>query len=343
MSLGIQQPLAPMDALLVDKIPEGPDWLYEPKWDGFRCLVFRDDGDIFLQSKSGQPLARYFPELAQSFLELKAKRFVLDGEIAVPIQKRFSFDDLLQRIHPAASRVAKLAKEHPAVFIAFDLLTGPDGKSLLELPLANRKNKLAAFAKANFRGAGRFRLSPATSDIATARNWFKRVGTDLDGIVAKRADCEYKPGERSAMQKIKLTRAADCVIGGFRYAEKAKMVGSLLLGLYDEAGLLNHVGFCSGLKTQERKTLLRKLEPIVQPPGFSGHAPGGLSRWSTKRSMEWQPLKPELVVEVGYDHFTGGRFRHGTSLIRWRPDKAPKQCRMDQVAPTGQGALVLLE
>ena len=342
MNPPIHPPLAPMDALLVDKIPEGPEWLYEPKWDGFRCLVFRNGEDIFLQSKSGQPLTRYFPELSQGFLQLKAKRFVLDGEIAVLIHKRFSFDDLLQRIHPAASRVAKLAKENPAVFIAFDLLVGPDGKSLLEIPLADRKKSLAAFAKSNFRTAG-FRLSPTTSDIAIARTWFKRVGTDLDGIVAKRADCEYKPGERSAMQKIKHTRTADCVIGGFRYAEKAKVVGSLLLGLYDDAGLLNHVGFCSGLKTQERKALLGKLEPIVEPPGFTGHAPGGLSRWSTKRSMEWQPLKPELVVEVSYDHFTGGRFRHGTSLIRWRPDKAPKQCRLDQVAPTGQGALVLLE
>ena len=342
MSLPLKQPLAPMDALLVSEMPEGEGWQYEPKWDGFRCLVFRDGSKVHLQSKSGQPLVRYFPEIADAFLKFEARRFVLDGEIAVPVNNQFSFDDLLERIHPAESRVRKLAKEHPAIFIAFDLLVGPDGKPLLKHPLRERRQKLQAFAGKFFPRDKMIRLSPATTDPATAKNWFKRVGGDLDGLVAKKLDCDYRSGTRDGMEKVKLTRTADCVIGGFRYTSKAKVIGSLLLGLYDDQGLLNHVGFCSGLKTDERKKLLRKLDPLIQPPGFTGRAPGGLSRWSTKRSMEWEPLKPKLVVEVSYDHFTGGRFRHGTSLIRWRPDKAPEQCCMDQVRKIGCGSLGLL-
>jgi ATP-dependent DNA ligase len=343
MKLQLKEPILPMDALPVEKIPEGQGWLYEPKWDGFRCLVFRDGAKVFLQSKSGQPLARYFPELADAFRKLKARRFVLDGEIAIPIGKKFSFDDLLERIHPAESRVQKLSRDHPATFIAFDLLAGEDGKSLLKLPLKERRKKLEKFAKENFRSHSGVRLSPATSKLEAAKKWFARVGTDLDGIVAKNLDCDYRAGERSGMEKIKLHRTADCVVGGFRYAAKGKVVGSLLLGLYDDRGLLNHVGFCSGLKTEERRALVTKLKPLIEPPGFTGHAPGGPSRWSTKRSSEWEPLKPKLVVEVSYDHFTNERFRHGTRLIRWRPDKAPGQCRMEQVAAPGRGAMALLE
>jgi ATP-dependent DNA ligase len=331
-----------MDALLVEDLPEGKGWQYEPKWDGFRCLVFRDGAKVHLQSKSGQPLARYFPEIAEAFSRLKARRFVLDGEIAVPVNNQFSFDDLLQRIHPAESRVRKLAKENPAIFIAFDLLVGGDGKPLLKNSLRERRQKLEAFAKKFFSASKTLRLSPATTDLRTARSWFKRVGGDLDGLVAKRLDCDYRSGSRDGMEKVKLARTADCVVGGFRYASNARVIGSLLLGLYDEAALLNHVGFCSGLKTGERKLLLRKLEPLIQAPGFTGRAPGGLSRWSTKRSLEWEPLKPHLVVEVSYDHFTGGRFRHGTSLIRWRPDKAPEQCTIEQVKKIGKGSLALL-
>jgi len=342
MSLPVKQPLAPMDALLVSALPEGEGWQYEPKWDGFRCLAFRDGDKIFLQSRSGQPLSRYFPEIGEALLRLKANRFVLDGEIAVPVNNQFSFDDLLQRIHPAESRVRKLAKEHPALFIVFDLLVNADGKPLLGEPLRQRREKLEAFARKSFPQNQTIRLSPATTSLAMAKKWFGRVGGDLDGLVAKRLDSDYRGGTRDGMEKVKLTRTADCVIGGFRYASKAKVVGSLLLGLYDEQGLLNHVGFCSGLKSDERKSLLRKLQPLIQPPGFSGRAPGGLSRWSTKRSMEWEPLKPELVVEVSYDHFTGGRFRHGTSLLRWRPDKAAQQCRMDQVQKLGRGTMALL-
>ena len=332
-----------MEALLVDEIPESPGWLYEPKWDGFRCVVFRKGSEVALQSKAGQPLTRYFPELAETFLQLKPSRFILDGEIVIAVRNELSFDDLLQRIHPAASRVQKLARQFPATFIAFDLLQDENGKSLLNASLAERREKLGQFAARYFKAHSRIRLSPSTTDLRIARNWFKRAGSDLDGIIAKQLDREYEAGGRTAVVKIKPVRTADCVVGGFRYASKKKEIGSLLLGLYDDAGLLNHVGFCSGLKATERKSLLRKLEPMIEAPGFTGRAPGGPSRWSTDRSVEWKPLRPELVVEVSYDHFTGDRFRHGTRLIRWRPDKSPRQCGMDQITSTSTGALALLD
>ncbi len=324
-----------MEALPVDQIPAGKQWQYEPKWDGFRCLAFRDGERIFLQSKSGQSLARYFPELARELKALPAWRFVLDGEIAVPVDGAFSFDALLRRIHPAASRVQKLAAETPATLIVFDLLAGADGRPLVALPLAERRRRLEAFARENFAHDPldrSIRLSPATTRIATARGWLQSAGGALDGVVAKRLDLAYRSGERTGMQKIKRKRSADCVVGGFRYASKGGVVGSLLLGLYDGRGLLHHVGFSSGFSNEKRKKLLKKLTPLIEPPGFTGNAPGGPSRWSTKRSTEWQPLKPKLVAEVEYDHFTGGRFRHGTKFLRWRPDKSPRQCTMDQVA-----------
>lgn len=342
-SLPIQPPFAPMDALLVERIPEGAEWQYEPKWDGFRCLAFRDEDVIQLQSKSGQPLTRYFPELAKAMLEFGAKKFVLDGEIAVPVEGRFSFDQLLQRIHPARSRVLKLAKETPALFIAFDLLVTADGESLVNEVLSERRKLLEQFAEKYFPRNKTIRLSPATTRLSKAQEWFQKVGGDLDGIIAKRLDCSYQSGDRSGMQKVKRSRTADCVVGGFRYASNARVVGSLLLGLYNEAGLLDHVGFCSGLSAADRASLLKKLEPLIRPPGFTGNAPGGPSRWSTKRSTEWEPLQPKLVVEVSYDHFTGGRFRHGTKLIRWRPDKAPRQCTFEQVDKVGAGPLALIE
>jgi len=254
----LKPPIAPMDALLVEEIPTGQDWQYEPKWDGFRCLVFRDGKNVYLQSKSGQPLTRYFPELVDAFLRLRAKRFVLDGEIAIPVSGKFSFDDLLQRIHPAASRVRKLSLEHPALFIVFDLLAGADGRPLLKMPLSERRELLETFAREHFAEQKSLRLSPATTNFAVAQNWFKQVGADLDGIVAKRVNCDYRSGERTGMEKVKLSRSADCVVGGFRYASNQKVVGSLLLGLYNDAGLLDHVGFCSGLKTDERRKLLAK-------------------------------------------------------------------------------------
>jgi ATP-dependent DNA ligase len=320
-----------MEALAVERIPSGTGWQYEPKWDGFRCLVFREGGHVELQSKSGQSLGRYFPEIEAVLRAVKAKKFVLDGEIVVAADGALSFDHLLMRIHPAASRVRKLALETPAWFIAFDLLCDTKGNPLLRFPLKERRRLLEAFAAKNFRRSDSLRLSPATTNWRVAKQWFVASGTGMDGLVAKRLDAEYRPGERTAVQKIKRLRTADCVVGGFRYAEKSRLVGSLLLGLYDENGLLHHVGFCSGLKAAERLPLTRKLEGLVKGPGFTGRAPGGPSRWSTKRSTEWQPLKPQLVVEVKFDHVTGQRFRHGTKLIRWRPDKAPGQCRMDQL------------
>jgi ATP-dependent DNA ligase len=342
MPLKLAPPLAPMEALSVDEIPAGPDWQYEPKWDGFRCLAFRDGDHVELQSKAGQPLARYFPELVAALRHVKARRFVLDGEIAVPVAGRLSFDELLQRIHPAASRVNKLAAERPAIYIVFDLLAAERGRSLLESPLAERRQRLERFAAQYLRGHDQIRLSPATTSLATARKWFRAAGGNLDGVIAKRLDLPYRSGERDGMQKIKRRRTVDCVVGGFRYAEGKSVVGSLLLGLYDEDGALHHVGFTSSIKAADRQPLTKKLKSLIKPPGFTGRAPGGPSRWSTKRSTEWQPLAPKLVVEVEYDHFTGNRFRHGTTLLRWRPDKAPRQCTLDQVAGRSGASLRML-
>ncbi len=343
MPLELKTSLLPMEALAVAEVPVGRQWQYEPKWDGFRCLAFRDGDRIQLQSKSGQPLARYFPDLVAALAQLKARQFVLDGEIVVPVGGRLSFDDLLLRVHPAASRVQKLAAEHPAMFVAFDLLAGERGKSLVELPLGERRGRLEKFAARYFRGNGAVRLSPATTSLAQARRWFKTVGGNLDGIIAKRLDLPYQAGNREGMQKIKHRHTADCVVGGFRYGEGTKLIGSLLLGLYDDEGLLHHVGFTSSFKAAERKQITQRVEPLIEPPGFTGRAPGGKSRWSTRRSTQWQPLRPELVVEVQYDHFTGGRFRHGTTLVRWRADKPPSKCKLDQVVRRGGPILKLLE
>jgi ATP-dependent DNA ligase len=331
MALQLKSPLPAMEAQSVEEIPVGPEWQYEPKWDGFRCLAFRDHDRIELQSKAGQSLTRYFPEVVDALRSMEANQFVLDSELVVPIQGALSFDDLLQRLHPAASRVNKLAREHPALMLVFDLLAGIDGKSLLDLPLLQRRKRLEQFARAFFKNPDRVRLSPSIRDPAEAKKWFESRGSNLDGIIAKRLDLPYVSEDRSGMRKIKRRRTADCVVGGFRYGEKNKLVGSLLLGLYDGAGLLNHVGFCSAIKADERPVLTTKLERIIKPPGFTGRAPGGPSRWSTERSTEWQPLEPKLVVEVSFDHVSGERFRHGTRLVRWRPDKNPRQCGMDQL------------
>jgi ATP-dependent DNA ligase len=332
-----------MEALSVDQIPSGPEWQYEPKWDGFRCLVFRNGDRIELQSKAGQPLTRYFPELVEDIRRVKAEKLVLDSEIVVPVERTFSFDALLQRIHPAQSRVNKLARETPALIIAFDLLLDGEGKPLIDLPLSERRRKLDLFAPKYFRGTKRIRLSPATSKLVEAKRWLDRVGATLDGIIAKRLDLPYRSGDRSGMQKIKNYRSADCVVGGFRYNEGKPVVGSLLLGLYDDNGRLNHVGFTSTIKRAEKPALTRKLESLIAPPGFTGNAPGGPSRWSTTRSGEWQPLKPVLVVEVYFDHFSGERFRHGTKLVRWRPDKSPRQCTLDQVKQEKADLMKLLK
>jgi ATP-dependent DNA ligase len=337
VTLPLTAPYAPMEARLVDEIPDGPGWLYEPKWDGFRCLAFRDGERIELQSKSGQPLARYFPEVVERLRALPARAFVLDGEIVIPADGRLSFDDLLQRIHPAASRIERLSRERPAVLIVFDLLVDASGKALVDRPLRERRRRLEAFAARALAGRDEIRLSPATEDGAQARAWLDMAGGTLDGIVAKRLDLPYRTGERTGMRKVKRRRTVDCVVGGFRYASGSRMVGSLLLGLYDADGLLHHVGFTSGFPAAARTTLLAKLTPLIEPPGFTGRAPGGPSRWSTERSAEWQPLAPKLVVEVSYDHFTGDRFRHATRFLRWRPDKTPRQCTLDQAAVSTRG------
>jgi ATP-dependent DNA ligase len=342
MSRSLHPPFLPMEAQSVDTIPVGREWQYEPKWDGFRCLVFRNGSKVDLQSKSGKPLTRYFPEIVAAAKALKPAHFVLDGEIVVPQGRAFSFDDLLQRIHPAASRVEKLSKETPALLIIFDLLADADGNPLIDRPMIERRTALEKFARGAFPKRGLFRLSPSTPKLAVAKGWLRRVGATLDGIIAKRRDLPYRSGTRDGMQKIKNYRSADCVVGGFRYNQGKKVVGSLLLGLYED-GLLHHIGFASNIASADKPALTRKLEKLIAPPGFTGDAPGGPSRWSTERSTQWQPLKPTLVVEVGYDHFSGGRFRHGTSLLRWRPDKAPKQCTMAQVKQKKADLMKLLK
>jgi ATP-dependent DNA ligase len=335
-----------MEARSVDAIPRGPDWQYEPKWDGFRCLLSRHGETVDLRSKSGEDLARYFPELVRAALALKATAFLLDGEIVVPHGKAFSFDDLLQRIHPAASRVKKLSQETPALFLVFDLLATATDKKLAASPLRERRPALEAFAKAQFKSNPAFRLSPVATSYSTAQKWLKQSGGGSDGVIAKRIDLPYQAGNRDGMQKIKKFRSADCVVGGFRYATNKianrRVVGSLLLGLYDDEGLLHHVGFTSAIKQADKPALTSKLEPLIAPPGFTGNAPGGPSRWSTERSAKWCPLKPKLVIEVCYDHFSGERFRHGTSMLRWRPDKAPRQCSFDQLRQKAADPMRLL-
>lgn len=332
MTLPLKQPYEPMEAKSVAALPSGAQWQYEPKWDGFRCLAFRDGTKVDLQSKSGQPLGRYFPELVEALLKLKPKQFVIDSEIVVPVKGRFSFDHLLMRIHPAESRVRKLAQETPAKMIVFDLLVDDRGKSLVDFKLIERRKELDVFAKRYFAKNKSIELSPCTADLKVAKHWLAGAGVDLDGVIAKRADMPYQSGNRHGMVKVKRLRTADCVVGGFRYASEGEVIGSMLLGLYDDEGLLHHVGFTSSFKSDEKPALTKKLEKLVKPPGFTGNTPGGPSRWATERSAEWQPLDPKLVVEVQYDHFTGGRFRHGTKFLRWRPDKKPAQCKFDQVS-----------
>ena len=331
-----------MESDTASEIPGGDGWWYEPKWDGFRCLAFRDGDEVDLRSKAGKPLARYFPDVVEAVRSVRAKRFVLDGEIVVPVGDSLSFEELQLRLHPAESRVRKLAAAHPAVLEAFDLLLGPRGGALVDRPQRERREKLEAFAAQFMDEGGPIRLSRGTEDYDTARNWLCGEIRGLDGVMAKRRDAPYASGERTAMVKIKNVRTAECVVGGFRYLQKKKVIGSLLLGLYTEDGRLHHVGFCSAIPAEEREELTPKLEKLIAAPGFSGAAPGGPSRWSTERSTQWEPLKNTLVVEVSYDHFSGGRFRHGTGFVRWRPDKDPRQCRMEQVVHESRSTAALL-
>ena len=332
MQLPLMPPYPPMEAKLVRALPRGDGWLYEPKWDGFRCLAFRDGDELQLQSKSGQPLARYFPELVAALRSLAPARFVIDGEIVIAVGDDFSFEALLQRIHPAASRVQKLARETPATYLLFDLLVDEEGESIAAEPLAQRRARLERFHEGFVAGKrADLRLSPATTDPDVIDAWHAELGSRaLDGVVAKRLELPYQSGNRDGMQKVKVERTADCVVGGFRYAAKERVVGSLLLGLYDHDGLLHHVGFTSSFNASMKQELLAVVEPLKGGSGFSGAAPGGPSRWANERSGQWEPLEPRLVVEVGFDHFSGGRFRHGTRLLRFRPDKDPQKCTMAQ-------------
>ncbi|MBV8748347.1 MAG: ATP-dependent DNA ligase [Candidatus Eremiobacteraeota bacterium] len=332
-----------MEMRSVADVPVGPEWQYEPKWDGFRCLAFRDGREVVLQSKAGQPLARYFPEIVDALANLPAKRFVLDGELVVPYAGALSFDALQQRIHPAASRVAMLAKTTPAWYLLFDLLD-EDGTDLVDLPLAERRARLEVFARA-FDGRT-LRLSPATRDRAVVDDWFARVGGALDGVIAKRADAAYASGTRDAAVKVKRVRTADCVVGGYRLAkDSTEAIGSLLLGLYDDDGLLDYIGFCSAFPAEEKRALIERLRPHLGEPGFTGGAPGGApSRWTRdiERDRSYVKMKHDLVLEVAFDQVTGGRIRHGTRPVRWRVDKAPRQCTLEQLA-TPDRAIALLD
>lgn len=320
-----QPPLAkalPMEARSLDELPEGAGWRYEPKWDGFRCLIRKHGKTISLTAKSGKQLSRYFPEVVSEIAALKADRFTIDGELLVRLKTGFSFEALQARLHPAESRILKLSRETPASFMAFDLLE-IEGEDIRDQPLKVRHARLTSFAKNNH-----LTLSPGTTRRATAQGWLTKGG--YEGVVAKELAKPYLSEER-AMVKVKRRRTADCVVGGFRYATGSKLVGSLLLGLYDKAGKLDHVGFTSGFQGVDRAMLTKSLEALKGGPGFTGDGPGGPSRWSTERSAAWTPVQPRLVVEVSFDHASDGRFRHGTRLLRFRPDKAPRQCGREQL------------
>ncbi len=333
IDLPIAPPYPPMEAVTAARLPPAGDWLYEPKWDGFRCLAFKRNADVLLQSKSGQPLGRYFPEIVSAVAALDAPSLVLDGEIVIAAGGHLDFDALLQRIHPAESRIRRLARETPASLLVFDMLVDPHGADLTAMPLAERRARLEALAPI-VAASPSIRLSPATPAREEAERWIRGgAAGGLDGVVAKIAGSRYRSGERDGMVKVKRVRTADCVVGGFRYAQKGNEIGSLLLGLYDDEGKLDHVGFTASFSREARRALAPVVLPLRGGRGFDGRAPGGPSRWSAGRSTEWEPLDPTLVCEVRFDHFSGGRFRHGTKFLRWRPDKAPRACTFDQMRP----------
>ncbi|MBZ9893897.1 MULTISPECIES: ATP-dependent DNA ligase [unclassified Mesorhizobium] len=320
----------PMEAKAADALP-GDDglWQYEPKWDGFRCLAFKGTASVDLRAKSGKPLGRYFPEITTLLRDLDTQSFVLDGEIVIEVNGDPSFEALQMRLHPAESRIRMLSAQTPARLVLFDILADPDGGIMLDKSLTERRAAIERFVMRS--GVSSLRLSPRTTDVTTARRWLGEAGHgSTDGVVAKLLMDPYRPGERT-MIKVKRLRTADCVVGGFRYLTGSSQVGSLLLGLYDDHGKLDHVGFTSTIGKDDRAEITAKLENLRGGPGFTGKAPGGPSRWSTERSGEWEPVRPELVVEVRFDHVTGNRFRHGTKLLRWRPDKAPRQCGFEQI------------
>lgn len=345
--LKLKPPFSPMEAKLVTEIPIG-EWQYEPKWDGFRGIIFRDENKVVIQSKAGQPLDRYFPELVEGIRKIRDRSFVLDAEIVLEVDGKLDFDALLQRIHPAPSRIQRLSRETPAKLLVFDLLEN-GSQVFTGAPLRLRREVLLNWAHTNLHGNALVQLSPASTDPADAQRWLQDLAAmGCDGVIAKQMREPYHSGDRKAMQKIKRIRSADCVVGGFRYASKGdrEAVASLLLGLYNDEGKLDHVGFTSSFSAEERRHLKEKLEPAIPAPGeedqagFSGIAPGGPSRWNAgdPSASEWIPLLPKLVVEVSYDHFSGSRFRHGTKLLHWRPDKSPRQCTKDQIEAAKMGA-----
>ena len=330
IDLPIQPPYPPMEAKRLASIPKGDGWLFEPKWDGFRAIVFRSGDEVAIQSKAGQPLGRYFPDIVEAVRSLEGKEFIVDGEIVIPVGGVLSFDDLLLRIHPAESRIQKLAEESPASLFVFDLLYAR-GKSLVDLPIEKRREQLEKFFNASG-GSERVHLSPATTDRKMATQWFNKFGAmGLDGVMAKRLGEPYHSGDREGMVKVKHLETADCVVGGWRYGEGTKVVGSLLLGLYDEEGRLVHIGHTSSIRKDDRAELTRKLQALRGENPFEVRIPGGPSRWASGKSGDWEPVKPKLVCEVEYDYFSQGRFRHGSKLMRWRPEKDPRSCTIDQV------------
>lgn len=338
----LKPPIEPMLAKIAEELPQSDGFLFEPKWDGFRALVFRQGDEAYLQSRDLRPLNRYFPELEAALVEALPKGCVIDGEIVVVTGTGLDFDALQQRLHPAASRVKKLAKETPAAFVAFDLLAA-GGRSIMELPQAERRTRLERLLG---QAAKPLYLTPVTRDRAVAQDWLQRFeGAGLDGVMAKPEASPYLPGKR-AMLKIKHVRTADCVVAGFRwYRDTQDAVGSLLLGLYDEAGVLHHVGVTSSFSMAMRKQLTDELAPLRKNAlkdhpwrdwaSAGGDAttrmPGGQSRWTAGKDLTWEPLRPELACEVKYDHLQGDRFRHAAVFLRWRPDKPAADCRYDQL------------
>jgi ATP-dependent DNA ligase len=355
--LPFKPPVDPMLCKLTDRIPAGEGFLFEPKWDGFRALVFRDGDEVYIQSREMKPIARYFPELEGPLKESLPSRCVLDGEIVIANDGRLDFDSLLLRIHPAKSRIDMLAKERPASYVAFDCMAIGD-EDLRDKPQEERRKRLEA-ALVNAKPP--IHLTPVTRDQKVAKDWFERFeGAGLDGVIAKPASVVYSPGKR-ALIKIKHARTADCVVAGFRWYKdsKGELVGSLLLGLYDEEGKLHHVGIAASFKREERKKLAELLEPLregareVHPwrewasfdhdsPSASAASnahehqrmPGATSRWNRGKDLSWEPIRLERVAEVGYDHLQGSRFRHATHFKRWREDKSPSECRYAQLEET---------
>ncbi|MGE5187090.1 MAG: ATP-dependent DNA ligase [Acidobacteriota bacterium] len=348
MTLPFEPPIAPMLAKLSEGgLPEGSGWIFEPKWDGFRALVYKDGPDVYIQSRDLKPLGRYFPELEGSLRERLPERCVLDGEIVIAHDGKLDFDAMLMRIHPAASRVAMLAKEHPASYVAWDLLALAD-EDLRARPQAERRERLERALEGV---QPPVHVTPATRDRAVAQDWFQRFeGAGLDGVIAKAESLGYTPGKR-AMLKIKHARTADCVVAGFRWYKggKDRLVGSLLLGLYDDQGVLHHVGITSAFKQDVRAQLAELLKPLregarehhpwkewaeFQDTDVAQRMPGATSRWNRGKDLSWEPIRLELVCEVGYDHLQGTRFRHATHFKRWRPDKPVRECRYDQLDVT---------